>query len=144
MNYKYSIINYTCIIFSLVLLCCIASIIHAKSSPRYIAGKKFINLLMHFSEQENFTNIDNSIIKDNNKVMYWTVPLNNDITNSKGNFGNSGVTNILNNSSLINIDCNQINDDNNPKHVHFRIVDSEGKLSGVYVNKNNISEMCVM
>jgi hypothetical protein len=137
---NYTIINYACIIFSLVLICCILCILCVKSSPRYKREKKFIDLLLKFGEQDNFTNIDNSSIKDNNKIMYWTAPLNNDVQNSKGNFSNSGVTNILNNSSLINIDCSQISDI--PKHVHYRIVDSDGKLSGVYVNKNNISDIC--
>ena len=115
--------------------------IAAASSYNSKTYKKYIKLRLQLNEQDNFTNIDDSIIKDNNKLMYWIAPLNNDIHNIKDNFGTSGVTNILNNSSLIDIDCSK-NNINNEKYVHFRIVDSDGKLSGVYVNKNNISKMC--
>ena len=131
-------LNYFYIISSLVII----SIIYIASTSSYNSNtyKKYIKLRLQLNSQDNFTNIDDSNIKDNHKLMYWIAPLNNDIHNIKDNFGTSGVTNILNNSSLIDIDCSKNN--TNEKYVHFRIVDSDGKLSGVYINKNNISKMC--
>jgi len=128
---------YLYIIFSIGLI----GIVYFGLSSNLKTDKKYIKLLIKLDSQDNFTNMDNNNIKDNHKLMYWIAPLNNDVNNNKGSFdNNSGVTNILNNGSMINIDCTKNNDI--AKYVHYRIVDSDGKLSGVYMNKNNISNMC--
>ena len=114
---------YLYIIFSISLI----GIVYFGLSSNLKTDKKYIKLLIKLDSQDNFTNMDDNNIKDNHRLMYWIAPLNN-------------VTNILNNSSMINIDCTKNNDI--AKYVHYRIVDSDGKLSGVYMNKNNISSMC--
>jgi hypothetical protein len=83
-------LNYFYIISSLVII----SIIYIASTSSYNSNtyKKYIKLRLQLNSQDNFTNIDDSNIKDNHKLMYWIAPLNNDIHNIKDNFDILNIT----------------------------------------------------
>jgi len=113
---------------------------------------KHIYIKIKLSNDNNFTNIDSSFIKDNNKIIYWISSndkyVNNNSSTSnidysiKSHYSNNNISNIENKTATVSINCNELKNISNnsvPLYIHYRIINDNGKLSDVYVNKINVS-----
>jgi hypothetical protein len=105
------------------------------------------------TNDNNFTKLDSNFIKNNNKVTYWLSSndkYSNNTKNSskidwdystKSHYTNNNISNIENNTAVISINCDEIKMKNTtPLYIHYRIINHDGKLSDVYVNKIDVSE----
>jgi uncharacterized membrane protein YuzA (DUF378 family) len=83
------------------------------------------------------------------KIIYWAANPNDSTVNSPmvayGNYENSGVANINNGIATISLLCPanyKVGFQTLPKHIHFRVVNSNGILSRVYTHKKEIMDIC--
>ena len=87
--------------------------------------------------------------EDGSKIIYWAANSSDSIIDSPvtaySDFNNSGIANIVNNIAVISILCPanyKVGFQTLNKHIHFRVVNSNGILSKIYTYKNQITDMC--
>jgi uncharacterized membrane protein YuzA (DUF378 family) len=87
--------------------------------------------------------------EEGTKIIYWAANPSDSITNSPvtaySDFDNSGIANIVNKVAVISLLCPanyKVGFRTLNKHIHFRVVNSNGILSKIYTYKNQISDIC--
>ena len=87
--------------------------------------------------------------EEGSKIIYWAANPSSSIIDSPvaaySDFDNSGIANIVNNVAVISLLCPanyNVKFKTLDKHIHFRVVNSNGLLSKIYTYKNQISDIC--